>query len=145
MLEFGCGMSTWYLNQYGFKSYTAVETYEPNMIRVKEVCPNVNIVDKWTSIPVMRYKCIFVDSKEGGGVTGRWVREKPLIYALDNNLVDDSAIVIVHDYKRIKQGVDGNLKWRKRLNGWITTMDKYGWKIKHEIMVGRGFGVYSKD
>jgi len=143
ILEFGCGPSSWWLAKLNFKTHTAVETYEPAIDTVHHLCPTVNVVQKWVDIPVMKYKWIFVDSKVGGDAEGNWARHLPLIYAYENNLIADDAIMMVHDYNRIKQSNDRpNSIWGKRLSNWNNTMKQQNWELIDEILVSRCFGIY---
>jgi len=146
MLEFGCGPSSFYLNQLKFKHYVAIETFEPAVDIVHKYCPNVTVLDKWVDIPVRKYKWLLVDSKVGGDVPlGKWSRYAPLTYAYDNNLIAKNAIMIVHDYNRIKQSNDKpNSPWGKRHRNWNETIKKQGWKLIDEILVGRYFGIYGR-
>jgi hypothetical protein len=55
LLEFGCGVSTWYLTQLKFKNYVACEEFSPAIENVKNGCKGVEIVSKWVDIPKRKY------------------------------------------------------------------------------------------
>ena len=84
-LEFGCGVTSWYLSQLGFNEYVAVEEYEDAINKVVKYCPSVNVVKKWTDIPIAKYRYIFVDSHAGGDAAPN-ERYKTFEYAIKNNL-----------------------------------------------------------
>jgi len=147
MLEMGCGITTWYLSQLNFQDYVAVETYDPPIQEVRKHVPSVKVVEKWTDIPKIKYQYLLVDSHVGGDeVLKSHEREKTLIYVMENDLLSDDAILIAHDYHRIKayRG-DHTSKYGKQQRGWNDAVDKYGWKISHEIMYRKCFGIYKRD
>lgn len=143
MLEIGAGRSTWYLHQLNFDKYVAVETFKPVVDLIASlVLSNFLLVDKWTSIPSMEYQYIFIDSHVGGD-TNKYQRERPLIYALDNNLLKKDAMIIVHDYHKIKMYRD-NIGSMRSMNfvAWFEMEKKYNLKIIKEF--GNEFCVYTR-
>lgn len=137
-LEIGAGFSTWYLNQLPFLNYVAVETYQPVIDNINKYSfNNFTLVNKWTSIPKLKYDYIFVDSNVGGDAS-KYERERPFMYALDNNLLSHDFIMFVHDYHKIE-------KWKDNPNGtyvsWARMEKQYNLKFIKKIT--NEFGVYS--
>ena len=145
ILEFGCGVSTWYLNQLNFKDYVACETFEDAIQKVENKCSNVNVVKRWEDIPVKKYKWIFIDSKAGSDITSKFSRYLSLTYAHERGFVDKNTIMVIHDYARIRKSNDNpNSIWASRMANWNKTIDEYDWKLLDEIMIYRGFGIYKR-
>ena len=138
-LEFGCGISTWYLSQMDFQEYVTVEDYEPALIQVRKHLPTIQIVGKWTEIPVQKYRYVFVDSHVGGSAGGK-ERYKALEYAFANHLIMDNALIISHDHVPVADmGSVCSIT-----TGWYGVINRYGWKLVHQIPLRRSFGMYQK-
>jgi hypothetical protein len=137
-LEFGCGVTSWYLSQLGFQDYIAVEEYEEAINKVQRYCLNVKVVRKWTDIPSKKYRYVLVDSHAGGDALGN-ERHKPFEYAILNNLLLNDTIMIAHDHTMVR---DGDLSRRNITTGWHGVMNKYGWELVHQIELRKSFGIY---
>jgi len=144
ILEIGGGVSTWYLNQLNFEHFVTVEEYDVAIENVKNYIPNVTLINKMADVPKREYQYIFIDSHVGCDPPAEGhQREMPLIYVMENNLFNKNSTLIVHDYHKVKKfRGDTTSRNGKRYKGWNETVDKYGWKIVHEIMLKRCFGVY---
>lgn len=140
LLEFGCGVTTWYLSQMEFKKYVSVEEYEPAINHVRKNLPHIPVVTKWTDIPKEKYHYVFVDSHAGGDADAT-EREKPLVYAIENDLLYDNTIMIAHDHTMVE---DGDISRRSITTGWHGAMNQYGWKLTHQIKLRKSFGVYER-
>jgi hypothetical protein len=137
-LEFGCGVSTWYLSQLNFGRYVSVEEYEDAIIKVTNACPSVKVVKKWEDIPKNKYRYVFVDSHAGGNAAAN-ERYKTFEYAIVNDLLYDDTIMIAHDHSVAN---DTDEERKLITTGWYGFMNKYGWKLTHQILFRKNFGVY---
>ena len=139
-LEFGCGVSTWYLSQMNFDTYVAVEEYQPAIKQVNKHLPNIPVVTKWEDIPKQKYHYVFVDSHAGGDAQGN-ERHKPFEYAIENDLLYDNTIMFAHDHTMVE---DGDTSRQSITTGWHGVMNKYGWKLTHQIKHRKNFGIYER-
>jgi len=137
-LEFGCGVSTHFLSQLNFENYVAVEEYQPTIDNVSRHCPNVVICKRWVDIPKRKYDFVFVDSHTGGNAR-RHQRYKPFEYAILNDLLSDSTIMIAHDHTMVDKGDFSRLSVEK---GWHGYMNKYKWTLVDQIRVRKNLGIY---
>jgi hypothetical protein len=139
-LEFGCGVTTWYLSQLQFKDYVSVEEYEPAIEKVNHHLPDIPVVRQWVDIPIQKYHYAFVDSHAGGDAKPT-EREKPLVYAIEYNLLYDDTIMIAHDHTMVAKG---DISRQTITHGWHGAMNKYGWKLTHQIELRKSFGIYER-
>ena len=143
MLEIGAGNSTWYLHQLNFDKYVAVEDYPSVVKNINEQkFSNFLMVDKWIDIPIMEYQYLFLDSNVGGDAH-RHQRHKPLIYAIEHDLLRPDALIIVHDYSKIRLYRDNlGSKRSQPYVAWFEMEEKYGLRVIKDI--GTEFGIYER-
>ncbi|HUU87605.1 MAG TPA: hypothetical protein VMX17_07600 [Candidatus Glassbacteria bacterium] len=137
-LEFGCGVSTFFLSQLKFKNYIAIEDYSPAIEQVTKYCPNVNICTKWEQIPTLKYNFVFVDSHAGGDALGH-ERHKPFQYAIEHNLLLEDTIMFAHDHTMVNKGDFSRLNINE---GWHGCLNKYKWTLVKQIKFRKNFGIY---
>jgi hypothetical protein len=139
-LEFGCGVSTFFLSQLNFKRYVSVEEYEPAIQMVKKYCPNVTICKKWEEIPKLKYDFVFCDSHAGGDALAH-ERHKPFQYAIENDLLLPDTIMFAHDHTMVKEQDYSRLSIEK---GWHGCLNKYKWTLVKQIKFRKNFGIYKQ-
>ena len=130
ILEFGCGASTWIINESLKPSkYTAIEDYQPNIDMIKDHCPNVKIIDNWDFSENEQYDFVFVDSSAGCGIRGMH-RDKAII-ASEPYMTDD-CILAIHDW---------NTNLGKKPRAYL---EQRGWELLDSTPLRKGLGVYRR-
>ena len=135
VLEFGCGISTWAINDALQPDiYLAIEAYEPSMQEVSKHCPNVILKKKWGPIKQRRWNFIFVDSSAGyrnlHPVPGLFRRE--CIRFAEKSMTPD-CLVSIHDWR--------HRLYSKRARRYL---ERSGYELVNSFTGRTGIGVYRR-
>ena len=128
VLEFGCGITTWVINDaLEASKYMAIEEFEQCIKDVNTHVPSVKISNNWDSFKGETFDLVFVDSSAGCGMKGL-NRDKALIASLP--CLSEESIVIIHD-------------WRKRSGKAPRKyLEDAGWDLIAKCEIKSGLGVY---
>jgi predicted O-methyltransferase YrrM len=99
VLEFGCGVTTYVINEaVEPEYYMAVEEFEKCINDVNTHVPNVKTTQSWKDFEGRKFDLVFVDSSAGCGKKKGLFRDKAVMAA--EPCMTDETIVILHDWKR---------------------------------------------
>ena len=135
VLEFGCGISTWTINNaLQPDTYLAIETYKPSIQEVSRYCPNVIISKKWDPIRKGGWNFIFVDSSAGYRnlipVPGLYRRE--CIRFAEKFMAPD-CLISIHDWH--------HRLYSKRARRYL---ERSGYKLVNSFISTTGIGIYKR-
>jgi len=141
VLEFGCGITTWVINNSLKPSkYYCVEDFKPCINQVKDHVKNVQFISTtWDDIPKEKYDLVFVDASSCApkglvSIIGEGeivFRDDAIHYVMD--FVSDDCFFIVHD-------------WCYR-SGWLRSkryFEARNYKLIDSFKKEHGWGVYQK-
>lgn len=135
VLEFGCGITSWAINESLNPSvYVAIEHW-PQCIKdtIKHV-PKINMITTtWHQIPQDVYDFVFIDSSAGypPGGTGLY-RDKTIEFIESQGMISNKSLIMIHDWHH-RSGIAS----RKLL-------EKNNYKLLASFSGRTGVGVYSK-
>ena len=99
VLEFGCGITTWTINEATKpERYIAIEEYQPCIDQVNQHLPQIEIIDRWTKIPDIKYDLVFVDSSAGHG--GRAGLYRGQATKASEDYISKGSLIMIHDSKK---------------------------------------------
>lgn len=101
VLEFGCGITSWVINESIQPSkYVAMEHYNQCIIDTLKHVPNINIIKTtWHQIPQDVYDFIFIDSSAGYPPGGDGIfRNKAIEFIESQQMVHNKTIIMIHDW-----------------------------------------------
>jgi hypothetical protein len=138
-LEFGCGATSYVLNQsIDPKDHVSVEIYEPCIQTVKQYVPSIEIVPRWDDIPKREYDVLMVDSCSGSPKNLKPMNPANAIPFRDDairyveNMLSPDCLVILHDWAHPSRG------WRVHRK----YVEDKGYQLLWSFVSKFGFGVY---
>lgn len=140
ILEFGCGITSWVLNEaIKPERHVAVELYAPCIKMTKKHLPSIEMIKTtWDDIPKIEYDVVFVDSSTAPPkglkpMAARIVyRDDAIKYA--EAFQSKKALVIMHDW---------NYKGPWRLHRKY--VEANGYNLLGSLATRYGLGIYQKQ
>lgn len=135
VLEFGCGITSWAINDALKPSvYVAIEHW-PQCIKdtIKHI-PNINMITTtWHQIPQDVYGFVFIDSSAGYPPGGNGLyRDKAIEFIESQKMIDKKSVIMIHDWHA------NSGKGSRRL------LERTGYRLIASFNDRTGVGVYSK-
>ena len=144
VLEFSCGITSYVIYNAcdKFYNYTAIESFQPCIDMVKQHCPDISVISKWTDIPDNKFDLVFVDGSSGYPLDLKPLSPTPKCPIPFRNdaikyvepKLSKNAIVIIHDYNHHDAGYRLPRKY----------LEDNNYELIWHCDIGNGLGAYTK-
>jgi hypothetical protein len=135
VLEFGCGITSWVINEsLKPKIYVAMEHYQQCIIDTLKNVPKINIITTtWHQIPQDVYDFVFIDSSAGYPPGGDGLfRDKAIEFVESQKMINDNSFIMIHDWHARSGKSSRNY------------LEKNNYKLRASFNDRTGVGIYSK-
>ncbi len=135
VLEFGCGITSWVIDQSIHPSvYVAIEHFQKCIIDTLAHVPKIKMITTtWHEIPQDVYDFVFIDSSAGYPPGGNGLyRDKTIEFIESQKMIHDKSIIMIHDWHHRSGAASRKL------------LERTGYKLLASFNNRTGVGVYSK-